>query len=333
VKRVVGVRRVLGVVAVIAVIAVVVAPPLWLSVLRLGTATELLAYAVAVLSVNLIVGHTGQIALGHAAFVGVGAYVTVVLSGDHGWPMVLTVPVAAVFAFVVGVLLAIPALRLSGLYLALITLAVGAAFGPVVKRLSTVTGGTGGKSTRAVLDAPSWFGSGRLADARWIYAITAAIAFVVFVCSTNLVSGRIGRSLVALREHELSARTFGINVQRQKVVMFGISAGVAAIAGSLFMFRERFAIDTTYSPQLSIRLYTAAFIGGVSSIRGALIGGVVIVLTPVVFDAFGVLLEPNLVFGATLVVLTLFAPDGMAGWVARFQARRDAPNGSADFGH
>ncbi len=305
--------------------AAVVLPAVVLPRAELGRASAVVSFAVAVLAVNLIVGFTGQISLGHGAFVGLGAYTTVILSADHGWPLLLTVPAAAGMGFLVGVVVGIPALRLRGLYLALMTLGVGVAFGPIVKRLESITNGAGGKGSSARIVAPSWFGSGRLADARWNYLMIAAVGVVVFVLCRNLVSGTVGRSLSALRENELSALSFGIDVRRHKVVMFGVSAAVAAVAGSMFMLREPFAIDTTYDQRFSIVLYSAAFVGGVTSVPGAVLGGAVIVVVPMVTDAFGVLVDPTLVYGAALVLITLFAPEGVPSALSRLRARRAVP--------
>lgn len=308
-------RRVLAAVVLLAL------PALVLPRVQVGQAALVAAYAVAVLGVNLIVGYTGQISLGHGAFVGLGAYTTVILSADHGWPLVLTVPAAFAVGFLVGAVVGLPALRLRGLYLALMTLGVGVAFGPIVKRMESITNGAGGKGTGDRIEAPSWFGSSRLADARWNYLVIAAVGLAVFVLCRNLVSGVVGRSLAALRENELSAASFGIDVPHHKVVMFGVSAGVAAVAGSMFMLREPFAIDTTYDQRFSIVLYTAAFIGGVTSVPGALMGGLVIVAVPLLLVRVGVIVDTTLVYGAALVLITLFAPAGLPDAARRLRAR------------
>ena len=292
-------------------------PAFVVPLLRLGMATDVVTYAVAVLGLNLFVGFTGQISLGHSAFLGIGAYTTVILSGDHHWPLVATVPVAALVAFGAGVIIGVPALRIRGLYLALLTLGVGAAFGPIVKRFDHLTGGTSGKSSRASIVAPTWFGDSRIANARWSYLTIAAVAALVFAAARNMVDGRIGRALAAIRENDLSAITFGVSVRQYKVAMFGISAAVTAVAGSMFMIQHPYAIDSNYTQQLSIVLYTAVFIGGVGTIWGSIVGGAVIVAVPFLFEKLGYTLDPNLVYGVALVGLTLFAPDGVAGSLRR----------------
>ena len=305
----------------IAALAFVVAAllPLWVvPTLKLGIASNVASYAVAVLGVNLIVGYVGQISLGHGAFVGVGAYTTVILSADHGWPLLATVPAAAVMGFLLGTAIGIPALRIKGLYLALLTIGLAAAFGPIIKRMESITNGTNGKGSPARIESPSWFGSTRGATARFNYLVVAIVASIVFLLVSNLLRGRIGRSFAAIKENELSTATFGVPVPLYKVGAFGVSAAIAAVGGAMFMLQQPFATETNFAPQLSIQLYTAAFIGGVSTISGSIFGGAVIVAIPYLFQRLGLSLDPGLVYGAALVTLTLFAPDGLAGLFRKY---------------
>lgn len=313
----VGLRRLAYVVLVLALLAV----PALLPTLRLHLAWEAATWAVAVLGLNIAVGYAGQISLGHAAFLGVGAYTCVILSADHGWPLLATVPAAGVVSFVVGFVIGVPALRFRGLYLALLTLAVGTAFGPIVKRLDGLTNGTNGKGSPARLTAPSWLGDDREADRWWIYLVTVAVAVVVFALVANMVRGRIGRSLEAMRFDELSAQTFGINVALTKMVMFGVSAGVTGVAGAMLMLPSPFASESRFTQAVSFQLYTAVFVGGIGTLSGCVVGGSVIALLPFVIERLGITLEPALVFGAALVVVTLFFPDGLMGWWQRVRGR------------
>ena len=289
--------------------------------LRLHLAWETATWAVAVLGLNVAVGFAGQIALGHAAFVGVGAYTSVILAADHGWPLVATVPAAGAVAFALGFAVGVPALRFRGLYLALLTLAVGTAFGPIVKRLSSLTNGTNGKGASNLVTPPPWFGRSRQAERTWLYLVVVTIAVVVFALAANVVRGRIGRALVAMRSDELAAQTFGVNVSLTKMVMFGLSAGVTGVAGALLMLPSPFATDTRFSQSLSFQLYTAVFIGGIGTLAGCVVGGAVIALLPFVIDALGLTVQPALVYGAALVAVTLFFPDGLMGAWRRAQQR------------
>lgn len=289
--------------------------------LRIGLVADAAVFSVAVLAVDLIVGYAGQISLGHGAFVGIGAYTTVILAADHGWPLLLTVPAGAAVAFVVGLAAGVPALRIRGLYLALVTLGIAVVFGPIVKRMDSITGGTNGKSSKHYLYAPSWFGEGRVADARWVALMLVLLAAAVFVIVRNIVHGRMGRSLAAIRENELSAATFGVPVGATKIGVFAISAGVAAVAGSMIGIRSGFVNEPTFSPQFSIQLYTAVFLGGAGTIGGAIVGGVVVVMVPFVMSQMGLAMDVNLLYGVALVVLTLFAPDGIMGGVSTLRRR------------
>jgi branched-chain amino acid transport system permease protein len=299
--------------AVLALVVLLV--PVVVPDLQLHLAWETATWAVAVLGLNIAVGFAGQISLGHAAFAGVGAYTCVILSADHDWPLLATVPAAGAVSFAVGFVIGVPALRFRGLYLALLTLAVGTAFGPIVKRLDWLTNGTNGKGSSAELTPPSWFGTGRQAERVWVYLIVVAFAVVMFVLVSNLVTGRMGRALEAMRSDELSAQTFGVNVPLLKMTMFGLSAAVTGVAGAMLMLPSPFATDNRFSQALSFQLYTAVFVGGIGTLSGCVVGGAVIALLPVATTALGITIEPGLVFGAALVAVTLFFPDGlMGGW-------------------
>lgn len=313
----VGLRRLWWLALALAVLAV----PALVPTLRLHLAWETATWAVAVLGLNVAVGFAGQISLGHAAFVGVGAYTCVILSADHGWPLLATVPAAGLVSFGVGFVIGVPALRFRGLYLALLTLAVGTAFGPIVKRLDGLTNGTNGKGSPARLASPSWLGDGRAADRRWVFFVTAAVAAMVFVLVANMVRGRMGRALVAMRADELSAQTFGVNVTLAKMIMFGVSAGVSGVAGALLMLPSPFVTDSRFTQTLSFQLYTAVFVGGIGTLSGCVVGGAVIALLPFVTTSLGITVEPALVFGAALVIVTLFFPDGLMGAWPRARAR------------
>lgn len=283
--------------------------------------TNAVIMAVAVLGVNLMAGFVGRVALGHGAFVGTGAYVTVILSADHHWPILATVAAAAVVGFALGTLIAVPALRIRGLHLALVSLAFGAAFGPVVKRLGSLTNGANGKGSTASWVAPTWLGEGRNADMRWWYLAVVATAAIVFVLIVNLTNGRIGRALVALRDNELAAKTSGIPVGRYTVAMFGVSAAVAATAGSLLMIRQPFASYLSFETTFSLQLFAVATFGGIASIRGALIGGLALIAVPYLLRQAGIEIDSSIVFGALLIFAVSLFPNGIAGASRRGRRR------------
>jgi len=215
-----------------------------------GSSTSSSPTHIAALGLNLLTGYNGQISVGHGAFFGAGAYTTAILVADHGWPHFATLGVAAVIAFALGVLVGLPALRIKGLYLALVTLALATVFPLVITRFSSVTGGTQGKRVPR-FRAPAWTG---LADDQWKYYVLLAFAVVSFVLVRNLIKSRVGRALIATRDNETAAEVLGVNLSVYKVVTFGVSAMLAGIAGSLSVFNDPFVNAEKYNLSLSITL-------------------------------------------------------------------------------
>ncbi len=290
--------------------------PLTLPWLLLGYVVTAVAMALAVLAVNLMSGFVGRVALGHGAFVGMGAYIAVILSADHGWPLLATIPVASVSGFVVGVVIAMPALRIRGLHLALVTLAFGASFGPLVKRFATLTNGANGKGTSASWVAPTWIGEGRDANVRWVYLVVLGIAALVFWGVRNLTRGRVGRSLVALRDNDLAAQSCGVPVNRYTIAMFGVSAAVASIAGVLLVLKQPFVSYESFETSFSLHLFAAATFGGLASVWGAWIGGATLVAVPYVAGRLGLTVDADVLFGALLILAVVAFPHGLAGAMA-----------------
>lgn len=315
-----------------AVVAALAAAPAVLSPLQWHFVWDTAAWAVAVLGLNLVVGFAGEISLGHAAFMGTGAYTAVILAADHGWPLAATLPAALVVTGVLGFVIGVPALRFHGLYLAFVTLAVGAAFNPLVKRLRSITNGSDGKLSKRTLKPPSFIGTSRDAQRLWIYIVVVGTAVVVFVLAANLVRGRLGRAMAALRHDELSAVAFGVPVRHLRRVMFAVSAGVTGLAGALLMMPSPFAVEANFTETVSFQLYAAVYLGGIGALSGSVVGGAVIVALPFATKWFGITLVPTLIYGAALVLVTVFVPDGIVGtlqraWTAARARRRGRPAG------
>ncbi len=298
---------------------VVAAIPLQFHSLLLGNVTTGVALCVAVLGVNLMAGFVGRVALGHGAFVGTGAYTAAILAADHGWPLVATIPAAGAIGFLIGAFIAMPVLRIRGLHLALVSLACGAAFGPVVKRFETLTNGANGKSSNTSWVSPTWLGEGRDPNARWSYIVVLSIAIIVFVGVANLTRGRIGRSLVALRDNDLAARVCGVPVDNYTVAMFGVSAGVAAIAGTLLVFKESFVAYESFETAFSLQLFAAATVGGIASVWGAPIGAATLVAASFLVRRLGIQIDSNALFGALLILAVILVPSGIAGQAKRLR--------------
>lgn len=302
-----------------------------------GRMNRALYLAVAILGVNLVVGFSGLIALGHSAFVGLGAFVAASLIMDHGWDYWMTIPIAMLFTFIVGVLLGIPALRIRGLYLALLTIALAAMFPTLAKLdiwgIADRTGGVNGRNIEEEIVAPSWVRSIIQIDdtsdqqAIYRYFIIAFFTALAFWATRNLIKSRPGRAIIAIRDNETGAAVSGVNLPLYKTITFGVSAALGGLAGVLWAMNSAFVAeqDFQFAP-LAVPLLIGLVIGGVGTLEGALIGSMVYVFvnewTKGVDDSLGDagLNIPNLekltpaVFGVILILVTFFAPGGIAGF-------------------
>lgn len=278
----------------LAVAAVLAALMLWVPTRGSDSLIEVCTTAftlmAAALSLNLLLGYAGQISLGHSAFFGIGTYTTAVMVTRWGWSPFHTLPVAFVLAFVVGVLVSLPALRIKGVYLALVTLALGMVFPQFIKwkKLSWLTGGakgindTGFKFTK---DNPTYeiFGWNPWGNLRgqnvkpFYFWVGAIIVLVVYLICRGVVKSRVGRSLVAIRDNSTAAAVMGVNLPVTKGIVFGLSAAMCALPGSLSAIRTG---TVTADTQLltvagSITFLVIMVVGGAGSLWGPIIGAAV----------------------------------------------------------
>jgi branched-chain amino acid transport system permease protein len=278
--------------------------------------------AIAAMGLNLLTGFNGQVSIGHGAFYGVGAFTSAILMIDHGWTYEPTILVAALFSGVFGLLVGLPALRVRGLYLALVTLGLAVLFPRVAQKFVEGTGGV------ALLRPDrSEFSSliDGLDDDQWAYYLSLAIMVVLFFLAWNLVRGRVGRAMIAVRDQEIAAATVGVNLAGTKVATFAISAAYAGIAGSLSVMVDRLADGT--NPilyfQRSIEFLVAMVIGGAATILGPAVGALALVLlrrnTEDLIEGKEVL-APAL-YGAALIAIVFVLPEGLVGGVRRLLAR------------
>ncbi len=253
---------------------------------RIHQLNQVIAWAVAILGLQLVTGYSGQISLGQSAFVGLGAYTTVILVADHGWNLLATLPASALVCFVVGLLVGLPALRIRGLYLAVVTLALAYVFPAVVLRFDSLTGGTNGKGAArgtARLVPPSWLpfaDAGRLAGPLWVYCILVVVAAVLFLLARNFVASGPGRALIAVRDREISASASGVNAALYKATAFGASAVYGGLAGSMLMLDRPFASDVQFGTRVAIFLVVGLVVGGIGTISGAVPGAFVFYFVP-----------------------------------------------------
>ncbi|MBR1146182.1 branched-chain amino acid ABC transporter permease [Bradyrhizobium sp. AUGA SZCCT0431] len=314
--------------------AVALALPFFLKNFTVFQIALCFVYAIAVLGLNLLIGYSGQVSIGHGAFYAVGAYIAAILVSKFGVPYWATIPIAAILCFVVGFLFGFPALRLEGHYLALATLALAIALPQVLKhaQLESWTGGVQGiiiPKPVPPIDLPF---SGRydlplglvfdfkLTPDRWLYFFCGSVAVILFLVAQNLVAGRIGRALLALRDHPVAAKAMGVNTARYKSLTFGISSMYTGIAGALSAVAVQYVAPDSFTFLLSLSLIVGCVIGGVTSIWGAVFGGVFIQFVPNVADELSKA-APWAVYGVILILAMYVLPEGVAGLISSVRQR------------
>jgi branched-chain amino acid transport system permease protein len=272
--------------------------------------TLVIIYAIALLGLNILAGFNGQISLGHGAFFAVGAYTAAILLDKAGMPFWATIPIAAAICLVAGFLFGIPALRLEGHYLALATFSLAIVVPQLLKfrGLEHWTGGVQG----LVIDRGDVPAGLPLNNDQWFYFVCLAIAVVMFVLGANLLRGRIGRAIVAIRDHPIAAASMGIDTARYKAMTFGISAMYTGIAGALSALLAQFVSPDSFSFFLSISLLVGAVVGGVASIWGAVFGAFFIVYVPNWADQL-TKAAPWAIYGLVLLGFMYAMPQGLAG--------------------
>jgi len=308
--------------SIIIVLLVACALPFLVSNYRTFQLTLVLVYAIALLGLNLLTGYSGQISLGHGAFYALGAYCAAILMAKAGWPYWTTVPVAGAVCLVAGFLFGLPALRLEGLYLALATFALGVAMPQLLKyhHLEALTGGVQG----IVIEKPSAPFGLPLNPDRWLYFFTLVVAIVMFVLAWNLVRGRVGRALVAIRDQPVAAEAMGVNGALYKSAAFGVSAMYTGVAGALGAIAVQFVAPDSFNVFLSITLLVGVVVGGLASISGALYGAFFIQFVPNIADEISKA-APWAIFGAFMLGFVYLMPTGVAGAVRLLSAKRRSP--------
>jgi len=272
--------------------------------------TLVLVYAIALLGLNILTGYNGQISLGHGAFYAIGAYVAAILMDKFGVPYWLTVPVAGVVCLAAGFLFGLPALRLEGLYLALATFALGVSM-PQLLKYQHLEKWTGGVQGIVILKPDPPFGLPINQD-QWLYFFTLAVALVMFVLGWNLLRGRVGRSLVAIRDQPIAAEAMGVHNALYKSLAFGVSAMYTGVAGALGAIAVQFVAPDSFTIFLSITLLVGIVIGGLASISGAVYGALFIQFVPNIADQISKA-APWAIYGVFLIGFMYLMPVGVAG--------------------
>ena len=299
--------------------------PHWLGDFRASQVAYVGIYFIAIMGQNILTGYTGQISLGHGAFMAIGGYTTAIMVGHHNVRDLWTIPLAGLIAGAAGLLFGIPALRLSGLYLALATFAIAVALPAVVKKFHHFTGGTEGIQ---LFGRRGFTGKGyehvhvlgqNLTFNNWLYYLCWTIAAVLFLVAWAVLGGRMGRTFRAIRDSEVAATSSGVNLALYKTLAFGVSAFYAGVAGSLFALATTFVNPDTFPIVLSLYLLIGAVISGLGSLWGIAAGALFIQYVPdlaskYVSKAPG---APSVAYAVVLIVVVVLLPFGFTGLIRK----------------
>jgi branched-chain amino acid transport system permease protein len=282
-------------------------------------------FFIAIVGLNLLTGYTGQISLGHGALMAIGGYTTAALVVHEHWRDVWTIPLAGVAAGIVGFLIGLPALRLSGLYLALATFAFAVAMPSLLRKFSGLTGG--GEGLRLLEQAPlqvtglsgtvTVFGHS-MTQNHFLYYLTWGIGLIGFLVAWLIVRGRFGRTFRAVRDSEVAAASVGIGLARTKTLAFALSGVYAGVAGSLLAIQDEIVNPLTFTFLLSILVLVGAVVGGLGSLPGMVVGAFFVQYLPDlstrVSSAQGV---PDFVYGLAIILVMILLPTGAGGLLKR----------------
>jgi branched-chain amino acid transport system permease protein len=290
--------------------------PFVLGTFYIGELGAVFIFAIAGVGLMLLTGYTGLVNLGHAAFLGIGAYTEAVLL-TAGLPFAVTLPLSGLFAAIAGIAIGIPTLRMSGLYLAIATLAFGQIVATVLEKWDSVTHGFDGMP----VPIPSFLGVPIQGATGVYYASLVVLVFALWI-ACNILRTPLGRALVAIRDSEISAQSMGINLALYKTIAFAIAAGLTGLAGALFAHYVNFLAPDSFDILLSVQFLTIIFVGGIGSLHGVIFGTLFVRLLP---QAIAIArdylpsklahlpgLEPS-IFGLILVLVILFEPAGIYG--------------------
>jgi branched-chain amino acid transport system permease protein len=300
-----------GLLIAVLLLAPFVLPEYWLAQLSF-----VLIYSIAGLGLMLLAGFTGQVSIGHAAFMGVGAYAQAYLT-NHGIPFFVALAIGMTLSAVVGVIVGAPALRVKGIYLGIATLSFGFIVEEVFARWEDVTGGNAGLNVKP----PEIFGFKLDTDLSFYY-LCLGLCVIVTLGVLNLLRAPTGRAFVAIRDSEISAQSMGINLARYKGLAFAISAVVAGIAGALYAHKMRFITPDQFSLIQSIDLLLLVVVGGIGFVHGAFLGAIFLITLPQLIalgkdylpDAIGGAAGLQaVIYGVVLVAFVLFEPLGLYG--------------------
>lgn len=290
---------------------------------RMGQLVTVFIYAIAISGLNLVSGYGGMLSIGHAALFGLGAYATAALDVHAYIEPIATLPIVVGLGLVAGLVMGLPAIRVRGLYLTLVTLAVGVSFPELVARFPSLTGGQLGISIPTIdLWPPTWTPFSRAETVQWLYWLSWSVLVLVLMLTTNLSRSRLGLAIRALRDNEIGAVGSGIDPHLTRILLFGASGAVTALAGGLFAtYIGALSASSSFSVLTSIQLVTALIIGGNATVFGPVIAGFAIIYGPYYISEWGSGQAYGLVFGVILIAIVFVMPDGLVGRVTAIAGR------------
>jgi branched-chain amino acid transport system permease protein len=297
-------------------LAALLAAPWWAGDYALSQLSFVLIYAIAGLGLMVLSGYTGLASIGHAAFLGVGAYVETWCAA-RGWPFPLSMALAAALSAAVGVVVGLPALRVKGIYLAIATLAMGIIVEEILARWESVTGGNAGVSVKSLQ-----FPGLDLGNSTAFFYVALGLCVLVTLGVLNLLRSATGRAFIAIRDSEISAQSMGIHLARYKTLAFSVSAAIVGLAGTLYAHQLRFISPDQFGILQSIDLLLLVVVGGLGSVHGAFLGAIFLIAMPQLIAVGKDSLPPAIgqssglqavVYGAVLMGFVLFEPMGLYG--------------------
>jgi branched-chain amino acid transport system permease protein len=296
---------------------------------RTFQATRFAIWLIILMGLNLLTGYSGQISLGHAALVAIGAYIAAILMKDYNTPVFAAVLAAGILTGMIGFLIGIPALRLSGPYLAIATLALIIVLPQVLKHplIDQWTGGVMGISLRTP-HAPTSLNN-MVTDDQWLYYCCMVPAILMTSMAWSLTRSRLGRAFVALRDSEIGAQQMGINVALYKMTAFGISSLFAGVGGALYIYTTPYLGPATFDILLSLTMLIMIVLGGLASIVGTVFAAIIMSLRLDIVDwiiriipqgdRLGVDASRGAIFGILLIISIIFTPRGVAGNIEKMK--------------
>jgi branched-chain amino acid transport system permease protein len=282
-------------------------------------------FIVVSIGMNILTGYTGVLSLGHQAFFGIGAYtVAIVASRIEGFPFLIGLLMAGSLSGMIGYFMGFAALRTSGVYLTIATLALGIIMEEVFSEWISLTGGSAGM---AVL--PPALGSIRFDSSTELFYLISFITAIMFFFAVNLIASNIGRAFVAIRESEISAQSYGISLVKYKTLSFAISAFYTGVGGGLYAYLMKYVAPIDFNIHAGIQFVMAVIIGGLGSMLGSILGAIILLVLPQLFG--GIVYWQQFFIGVVLLMIILLLPEGLSGgyyrlisWVRhRLQKRKE----------